>query len=215
VTERGGEDSDVVELDIGRRVLHIEQPRDLSAMAQKSVVEHSTEPFWAYLWPSARALSMFIGTRDDLEGKRVLDLGCGLGAVGIACAAMGARVVVADLLCEAISLAERNARRNELEVEARVVDWNHPPDDLGTFDRIVAADVLYGDGMLAAIIRFLRAHLKEDGVAYIADPMRVVPAGLTGAARFRGLDTTTRVLIEGATMTGGVTLFEIRHRKRR
>lgn len=203
-----------VELDLGDRVLRLEQARDLGALAVASVVSHGPEPYWAYLWPSARALARFAASLEDLEGKRALDLGCGLGAVGIAVATRGASVIAADLRPEAVELTRRNASLAGVTLDARTLDWNEEHEELGALDLIFAADVFYGDGMLAAVLRFLKRHLAPDGVAYVADPKRLAPSGVAGAARFHGLVTLDRPLAEGETMTGGVTLFELRRRRR-
>jgi predicted nicotinamide N-methyase len=202
-----------VRVDLGDRVLELEQLAGLDRLARLSVLD-GTEPYWAYLWPSARALARVVGGLPDLTGKRVLDLGCGLGAGGLAAAARGADVVLADRVPQAVTLAERNAALNGLRVRGLVLDWNTPPAELGQFDGIVAADVFYGDGMLSGVVRFIKGHLARDGLALLTDPMRVMPAGVGGAARLRGLDTHAVELVPGQTMTGGVTLYQLRHRPR-
>jgi predicted nicotinamide N-methyase len=211
MTDAAPERTEVVTLDLGDRRLELEQVAGLGDLARRSLTE-GTEPYWAYLWPSARALARVVAELSDLEGRRVLDLGCGLGACGLAAAMRGAEVVVCDLEPRAVTLATRNAARNGLRVEGRAVDWNAPPEDLGRFDGILAADVLYADGMLAGVLRFLRAHLAPDGLALVTDPMRVMPGGVAGAARLRGLEAHEVVLSAGQTMTGGVTLHQLRHR---
>jgi predicted nicotinamide N-methyase len=204
----------VIEVDIGPTKLKIEQLADLDEAARESVYLEGTEPYWAYLWPSAKALAKYVGENLELSGKRALDLGCGLGAVGVAARFKGAAVVVSDVNGEAVELAKENAKRNQLEIEGRVFDWNQPPEDLGQFEVITASDVLYDDGMLAGVIRFMKKHLSPLGTGYIADPMRIMKGGVAGAARLHGLGTTTQVLAEGDMMTGGVTLYELKKRVR-
>eukprot|EP00440_Ansanella_granifera_P023837 gb/GFBE01025889.1/.p1 GENE.gb/GFBE01025889.1/~~gb/GFBE01025889.1/.p1 ORF type:complete len:305 (+),score=61.82 gb/GFBE01025889.1/:1-915(+) len=48
------------------------------------------------VWPAARTLAEYLLTVEDLEGKRLLELGSGTGAVGLACAAKASRVVLSD-----------------------------------------------------------------------------------------------------------------------
>lgn len=61
--------------------------------------------------------------RGDLEGRTVLDAGCGNGILAIAAALCGAAHVTAvDLDPEAIDVARRNARTAGVEVEWHVAD---------------------------------------------------------------------------------------------
>ncbi len=207
-------DTRVSTLEMGAIRLELEQVAELGVLARSSLVE-KTDPYWAYLWPSARALAQVVARLPDLEGRRVIDLGCGLGAVGLTAAKRGAHVVLADIREEALELVHRNAARNGLEVETRQLDFSDPPGDLGTFDSILAADVLYADGMLRSVIRFIRRHLAPDGLAMLTDPMRIAEGGVAGACRLHGLDAIDSLLVPGRTLTGGVVLYEIQRRVRR
>ncbi|KAL3132844.1 hypothetical protein ABBQ38_006769 [Trebouxia sp. C0009 RCD-2024] len=58
-------------------------------------LEGDRDPYWCRLWPSAVALAQLILQQPELvKGKRVCDIGCGLGLAGIAAALAGAREVV-------------------------------------------------------------------------------------------------------------------------
>ncbi len=56
----------------------------------------------------------------DLKGKKILDLYCGLGFFGIACAKRGAQVYGLELDAPAIELARQNAERNQV---AELCQW--------------------------------------------------------------------------------------------
>ncbi len=200
-----------IDLQLGDRHLQIYQAAGLEDLVQAGV-RSGDEPFWAYVWPSARALFEVVSEFSTLKGKRVIEVGCGPGAPGLAAAALGADVTLSDLRDEARALAQHNAKQNGLSVQCLAMDWDAPPSDLGTFDGILAADVLYGDGMMRGVLRFIRQHLAPDGIALIADPNRVMPGGVRGAARLVGLDTESVRLTEGRTLQGGVTLHRLQRR---
>ncbi len=202
----------LIELEIGEKKLQLKQLANLEAVARKSVIEKE-DPYWGYLWPSAIALARLV-SEAEVEGKRLLDLGCGLGAVGITAAALGADVLLSDIRPEALTLSKENAQLNGLEVQTLQLDFTAPPADLGRFDMIVASDVFYEDGMMGAVLRFIRKHLDPEGLAWITDPMRVIEAGVLGAARLNGLEAEAHLLQPGHGMTSGVMLYEIQPRRR-
>jgi magnesium-protoporphyrin O-methyltransferase len=77
----------------------------------------------------------------DLCGCRLLDAGCGTGALAIEAAKRGADVVAVDLSPKLVSLAEQRAPQLPRgSVTFRVGDMLDP--DLGRFDHVVAMDSL-------------------------------------------------------------------------
>lgn len=78
----------------------------------------------------------------DLTGRRILDAGCGTGALAIELARRGAHVVAIDLSPTLVSLAGERAPANlgRGRVDFRVGDMLDPA--LGRFDHVVAMDSL-------------------------------------------------------------------------
>jgi magnesium-protoporphyrin O-methyltransferase len=77
----------------------------------------------------------------ELDGQRVLDAGCGTGALAAEAARRGARVVAVDLSPTLIGLARERAPRDLAgAVEFLVGDMLDP--SLGRFDHVVAMDSL-------------------------------------------------------------------------
>lgn len=114
------------------------------------------------------------GTRILLESLpelhgRVLDLGCGWGAVGVALGRKYSHLelVLSDINARAAALAERNLRRNGVS-NARVVQGDGYENVAGNFDAIVlnppirtGKEVIYG--LFAGAAR----RLREGGALYI------------------------------------------------
>ena len=99
-------------------------------------------PYWAELWPAARALVEALPQR--LDGVRVVELGCGLGVPSLVAAARGAAVTATDWAEEAVSLLRANADRNGISLHARLYDWRQAwPRPRRRFDVALASDVLY------------------------------------------------------------------------
>jgi predicted nicotinamide N-methyase len=162
---------DIVALGDGRDVT-VARPREPDALIDDAAFAARDEflPYWAELWPSAVALTQVVARR-HLHGRRVLELGCGIGLPGIAAAMGGARVTLADWAPEAIAVARANAARNEVEVEAVVCDWR-APDALvaaGPWELVLLADVLYEERNVAALLPLLPRLGRE---ILLADPER-------------------------------------------
>jgi predicted nicotinamide N-methyase len=131
----------------GRQVRML-RPRDGDALLDELLDEDDPDedrlPFWAELWPSGTALARAVASR-PLGGRRVLELGCGLGLVGVAAALAGGRVLSVDRSPEAITFAAANAARNGVTLQTAVCAFDQPEPLLAAapWDLVLAADVLY------------------------------------------------------------------------
>jgi predicted nicotinamide N-methyase len=147
-------------------------------------------PYWSILWRSGVALAREL---DDFEprGRRVVELGCGLGLPSIAAARAGARVLATDIEQEPLELLRRNARENGVTVETALVEWA-TADALvsrGPFDLVLAADVLYERSSVATLLSLLPRLAPE---ALIAEPGRPAAEPFLEQARRRWeVETTT------------------------
>ena len=74
-------------------------------------------PYWAELWPSSLALAKWLeSNQKDIEHKKCMDLGCGLGFTALCGASLGALVMGVDYEAYAIMLAKENAEANKFRV---------------------------------------------------------------------------------------------------
>lgn len=90
----------------------------------------------------------------NLDGKRVLELGCGGGPISVAMAKQGARVLAIDSSAEQIQHARRLAEREEVKVELRQGDYA----DLAAVraDTVDVAISVYSLGVVPDLDRVLR-----------------------------------------------------------
>jgi predicted nicotinamide N-methyase len=136
-------------------------------------------PYWAELWPSARALARHLLQGDAWIGPAI-ELGCGVGLPSLALRHRGVPILATDYYEDALLFARRNAEANGLgPLETRLVDWRLPPSDLGRFPLALAADVLYEARNATALGDLLPSLLAPGGQLLLADPDRVhLPAFL-------------------------------------
>jgi predicted nicotinamide N-methyase len=182
-----------------------EDRRQRSSIADRG--EPPRMPYWAELWESALALAQIIG-REGCAGMAVLDLGCGMGLAGAAAAAMGGKVLLADLEPDALLLARLNTLPWRQRVRARRVNWR--TDDLAErFDLILGADILYERSQWEYLDVFWKAHLAEGGTILLGEPGRQTGDAFGGWARERGWAAAESA--EGVAASGkSVRIFRLR-----
>jgi predicted nicotinamide N-methyase len=154
------------ELTVGGVRLELLRPSSPEALIdEEAFADDEFLPYWAELWPAARALAESL---PEVRGLRVVELGCGLGLPSLVAAAKGARVTATDWSPDAIELLRENAARNGLEFRAEVRDWREPWDD--RFDLALAADVLYERRNVEPVLERLRELAPEVLVALAGRP---------------------------------------------
>lgn len=128
-------------------------------------------PFWIKLWESAMVLADVATTLPLAAGARVLELGAGLGAPGLAAAAKGFEVTLSDYEQIIMDFQRVSAAKSGVAVDFRFVDWNKPP-ALAPFDAILGAEILFREELLPALMRLFETMLKPDGTIYLAHDIR-------------------------------------------
>jgi predicted nicotinamide N-methyase len=137
-------------------------------------------PYWAYLWPASLAMSEAVLRRPWPAGAAVLELGAGVGLVGLAALAAGYRVTITDYDSVAVELALYNARRHGFDqARGEVLDWRQPAGE--RFPVLIGCELLYEDRNHELLLDVCRERLTDDGVAWFGDGGRV------RAERFRRL----------------------------
>ncbi len=98
----------------------------------------------------------------DLTGRRILDAGCGTGALAVECARRGATVVGIDVSPQLISIAVERAPR-DLHGRLSFLSGDMLDPRLGDFDHIVSMDVLihYGAEQITSAAAGLAARARH------------------------------------------------------
>src|SRR5439155_10434178 len=179
------------------RILHPANADDL--ISEEDFVRDERLPYWADLWPSAIMLSRAM-VNEVGKGARLLELGCGSGLVTVASVIAGYDVLATDYYDDALLFTQVNVERNlgGTAVRTREVDWRSIPDDLGTYSRVIAADVLYEPAYGDLIAAAIAVTLAPEGRATVADPGRLSRDNFIAAAQELGLtvDLSRKVKFE-------------------
>lgn len=131
-------------------------------------------PLWAKLWPGSLILGRFLRNFSP-QGKALLELGCGMGALGIVASQYGfEHILLTDINEQALDFAQANVLRNNLgnQIAVRRLDVTSPGKFEGNFDFIAASELLYLDKLHRPLLRFLARHLTPGGKAFFCTDMR-------------------------------------------
>jgi predicted nicotinamide N-methyase len=138
-------------------------------------------PHWAEIWPSGVALAdAILGARDSVRGRRVLELGCGLGTTAIAALQAGADLTVADYAPGALALCCLNTRANAGRDPATIqLNWRRPSDAFlalagGGFPVVMAADMLYEARDIEPLLELVQRIVAPGGLLWLAEPGRPI-----------------------------------------
>jgi predicted nicotinamide N-methyase len=178
---------------VGGETVTIIRPSDWAELRHQEGAEGRSAPYWAIPWPSGVSLAETLAERDDLDGKRVLELGCGLAIPSIVAARAGAEVTATDGASDAVVFAAHNLALNDVAAEVELVDWREGGElvEQAPWDLVLAADVLYLRDNVDVLLRLLPRLIEAGGEAIVADPNRAGGRDFAAAARrIFSLETT-------------------------
>jgi predicted nicotinamide N-methyase len=183
-------------IDLPSGELRILQPEESAGLPDSGGVEWAPlAPYWSVLWRSGVALARELDG-EELSGRRIVELGCGLAVPSIAAARAGADVLATDADAEALDLVAQNAQANGMQVETATIDWTRPDALLSRapFDLVLAADVLYERESVAPLLALLPQLAPE---VWLADPGRPPAAEFIEQARSRwSTETCARGVVQ-------------------
>lgn len=139
-----------------------QQYADPGGAAERVGICSASWSLFGQLWPASRALATAV-KHINIENRRIIELGCGLGLPSLVLQSRGADVTASDHHPLSESFLDYNAMLNRLApVPYLDLPWNASLADpeVGRFDLIVGSDILYERDhadMLAALVERLAA----------------------------------------------------------
>jgi predicted nicotinamide N-methyase len=164
------------------------QYSDPQGAAERAGISSATWCLFGQVWPAGLVLADALSKR-DLDGQRILEVGCGLGLASLMLQRRGSDITASDHHPLAEAFMQRNAALNGLAMPKYVdLPWEEPQPDLGDFDLIVGADVLYERGHAALLLGLIARHGAESGAVLIADPGRGNSGAFSTGMRAQGYE---------------------------
>ena len=111
----------------------------------------------------------------DVNGKYLLDLGCGAGENSVYFALLGARCVATDYSPGMVEVALRLAEMNGVQIEGRTINAMEIDFPDNTFDIVYASNLLHHIPDPEMTLKEMHRVLKPGGKACFWDPLRHNP----------------------------------------
>ena len=142
-------------------------------------ISSATWALFGVVCPASRVLAAEV-FNTNLAGKRVLEIGCGIGLASIVLHKMGVDITASDYHPQAKQFLDRNVHENGLSpIKYQAVNFETENPLLGKFDFIIASDVLYQPQHAENLSRLIARHSSDDVEVIVVDPGRENRANFT------------------------------------
>jgi len=165
-------------LQFGGLEIHVRSLRDRQQFsdphdeASDLGISSAAWPLFGMIWESGIELAELMSTR-DFTGKRVLEVGCGLGLASLVLNRRQADVTATDIHPEAGSFMRENTRINQDRPIPFIREgWSDPESELGLFDLIIGSDLLYERSHVIPLSDFIDRHGDTRCEVVLTDPGR-------------------------------------------
>lgn len=124
------------------------------------------------VWESSEVLARKM-VNFDIKGKRILEVGCGMALSSLLLNYRDADITATDYHPEAGNFLTENIKLNDgRKIPFLRTDWSDLQDDLGRFDVVIGADLLYEKQHIALLSEFINRHANPQCEVLIVDPGR-------------------------------------------
>ncbi|NLG58942.1 MAG: methyltransferase domain-containing protein [Gammaproteobacteria bacterium] len=173
-----GYETRIIDVDVGGhryrlRVLSDNQQfSDPDGHGDRLGISSAQWSLFGQVWPVGILLAEVMDTA-EMTGKRILELGCGIGLPSLVLQRRGADVVASDIHPLAEPFLAYNSALNGLpSVHFRQLDWEEPLPSLGAFDKIIGSDLLYERDHPEALAAVIERHARPQAEVVLTDAGR-------------------------------------------
>ncbi len=155
-----------------RSLLDRQQYYDPAGEAEAAGISSACWPLFGLVWPSAQKLADLMQGW-ELQSRRVLEIGCGLGLASMVIHRRQGDITASDCHPLAATFLHANLLLNLLpEMKYCTGNWGRDNPDLGEFDLIIGSDVLYQRDHPEQLAAFILLHAAPRAEVLIIDPNR-------------------------------------------
>jgi predicted nicotinamide N-methyase len=155
-----------------RSLLNLQQFSDLQGEALGLGISSAMWPLFGQVWPMSKILARVM-LSETLIGKRVLEIGCGMGLPSLVVKRLGGDITASDYHPLSQSFLVENTILNALApICFEAGNWHTENLNLGEFDLIIGSDVLYEHQHIDLLSSFIHDHASSHAEIIIVDPGR-------------------------------------------
>ncbi|WP_020410069.1 class I SAM-dependent methyltransferase [Hahella ganghwensis] len=155
-----------------RSLRDTQQFLDVGQVAEKLGISSANWSLFGVIWASGEVLARYI-VDYDIEGKRILEVGCGIALASLVLNQRGGNITATDYHPEAGRFLEENVLLNKGPTIPFVrTAWEDTESVLGQYDLIIGSDLLYESGHVLTLSNFIERHASQHCEVIIVDPGR-------------------------------------------
>ena len=161
-------------------------------------------PYFGVMWEAGIGLSQSL-TREMCEGKKILEIGCGLALPSFIATRFGGNVIATDFHADVPLFLKQNQDKNNISFKYEVMNWRNEIERAknahGQFDLVLGSDILYERQHTMQVAKALIAFLKPGGKIILSDPGRAYVQHFISAMKELGYPErfTTQKVAAGLT----------------
>lgn len=164
---------------------------DPDGAAERVGIPPAMWPIFGLVWPAGLFLAEAMATF-PFQGKRILEIGCGIGLASLVLQRAGADITSTDIHPLTASFLTENLALNRLTpLPFHGGDWADTTSALGTFDLLIGSDLLYEPEHPELLAGFIDRHAREGAEIIVVDPGRGFHGKFTRAMDRRGYGLET------------------------
>lgn len=177
-------DKAIFDIEVGAFQLKIETFKSLdqtiddlcASLDENSTVDPLAEdmcPYFGVVWPAALALAKYlIRHHEQIKGKEILELGCGLAIPSFVANSYGANILASDFHLDVEIFLKKNQMLNNSYFNYERLNWRENLANPKLFDIVMGSDVLYESRHPGDVAKALLKFVKPGGEIILADPGR-------------------------------------------
>ncbi|MFZ2447739.1 MAG: methyltransferase [Syntrophobacteraceae bacterium] len=204
---------ETVPLKLGGKEMNVLQIADFESYLEDLIETQNVGPmdlpYWAKLWDTSLILAYFLGKQPVVPWRRMLEIGAGVGVVGLYASLCGHNVTITDIEEDALLFAKANVLLNGGAARVQKLDWSTP--DIGErYEVIFGSEVIYDRKTYPLLVAFLQKALAPNGTIFLAKNTSLhAPAFFEELTRYFKFKHTVQTVRSGEE-TQQVSLYAVR-----